>query len=126
MHSPKCCGLSRIRACRESILDMINFCPPGTPITARRALKNVLQTRRVYQSSGRPFFYSPRCDRALPLAVRAAEPAREEHRNEKSRQSRRPAALTWRIAGDQTGAVVTFRSCAPIRGPGSGARRPAL
>jgi hypothetical protein len=49
-----------------TILDMINFCPPGTPITARRALKNVLQTRHVYQTSGRPFFYSPRCDRALP------------------------------------------------------------
>jgi hypothetical protein len=31
---------------------MINFCPPGTPITARRALKNALQSRRVYLSSG--------------------------------------------------------------------------
>jgi len=36
---------------------MINFCPPGTPIMARKALKNVLQTRRVYQSSERRFFY---------------------------------------------------------------------
>ena len=42
---------------------MINFCPPGTPIIARRALENVLQTRRAYQSSGRRFFYGPRCDR---------------------------------------------------------------
>jgi len=24
---------------------MINFCPPSTPITARKALKNVLQSR---------------------------------------------------------------------------------
>ena len=45
---------------------MINFCPPGTPITAWRVLKNVLQSRRVYQSSGRRFFYSPGCDRAYP------------------------------------------------------------
>jgi hypothetical protein len=41
---------------------MINFYLPGTPIAARRALKNVLQSRRVYQ---------PGRDRA-----------REEHRNE--------------------------------------------
>jgi len=34
---------------------MISFCPPGTPITARRALENVLQSRRVYQSRGRWF-----------------------------------------------------------------------
>jgi len=26
---------------------MINFCPAGTPITARKALKNVLQSRRA-------------------------------------------------------------------------------
>jgi hypothetical protein len=32
----------------RSILDMINFCPPGTPITTRRALQNVLQNRRVH------------------------------------------------------------------------------
>ena len=38
---------------------MINFCPAGGPITARRALKNVLQSRRVYQSCGRRFFCSP-------------------------------------------------------------------
>ena len=38
---------------------MINFCPPGTPITTRMMLKNVLQSRRVYQSGGRRFFYSP-------------------------------------------------------------------
>jgi hypothetical protein len=49
---------------------MINFCPPGIPITARRALKNVLQSRRIYQSRGRRFFHSPRCDRALPRYLR--------------------------------------------------------
>jgi Resolvase, N terminal domain len=49
---------------------MINFCPPGTPNTARRALENVLQSRRVYQSRRRPFFYSPRCDHALPRYLR--------------------------------------------------------
>ena len=38
---------------------MINFCPPGTPITTLKALENVLQSRRVYQSCGRRFFYSP-------------------------------------------------------------------
>jgi hypothetical protein len=27
----------------RTILDMINFWPPGAPITVRRALKNVLQ-----------------------------------------------------------------------------------
>jgi hypothetical protein len=48
----------------RTILDMINFCPPSTPITARRALKNVLQTRRVYQSRGHRFFCSPGCDGA--------------------------------------------------------------
>jgi hypothetical protein len=37
-------GLSRIE---RSFLDMINFCPPSTPITARKALKNVLQSRRA-------------------------------------------------------------------------------
>jgi len=31
----------------RTILDMINFCPLSTPITARRALKNVLQSRRA-------------------------------------------------------------------------------
>ena len=50
----------------RTIFNMINFCQPGTPITARRALQNVLQSRRVYQSSGHRFFYSPRCDRAHP------------------------------------------------------------
>ncbi len=50
---------------------MINFCPPGTPITAWRVLKNVLQSRRVYQSSGRRFFYSPGCDRALSRYLRS-------------------------------------------------------
>jgi hypothetical protein len=39
----------------RTIPDMINFCPLSTPITARRALKNVLQSRRVYQSSWRWF-----------------------------------------------------------------------
>jgi len=39
----------------RTILDMISFCPLSTPITARRALKNVLQSRRVYQSSRRRF-----------------------------------------------------------------------
>jgi hypothetical protein len=39
----------------RTILDMINFCPLSTPITARKALKNVLQSRRVYQSSRRRF-----------------------------------------------------------------------
>jgi Resolvase, N terminal domain len=38
---------------------MINFCAPSPPVTAWRALKNVLQSRRVYQSSGRRFSYSP-------------------------------------------------------------------
>ena len=38
---------------------MINFCPPGTPIAARWALKNVLQSRRVYQPGRDRFFYSP-------------------------------------------------------------------
>jgi hypothetical protein len=42
-----------VSACRESILDMINFPPPGALITARRVLENVLQSRRVYQSRGR-------------------------------------------------------------------------
>src|SRR5712675_454618 len=50
---------------------MINFCPPGTPITVRKALKNVLQSRRVYQSRRRRFFYSPRCDRAHPDTSRS-------------------------------------------------------
>ena len=45
---------------------MINFCPPGSPITARRALKNMLQTRRVNQSRVRRFFYSPRCNTSDP------------------------------------------------------------
>jgi hypothetical protein len=49
---------------KRTILHMINFCSPGPGITARKALKNVLQSRRVYQSSGRRFFYSPRRDRA--------------------------------------------------------------
>ncbi len=31
----------------EPFSTMINFCPPSTPITARRALKNALQSRRV-------------------------------------------------------------------------------
>ena len=31
----------------------------------------MLQSRRVHQSSGRRFFYSPRCDRALPRYLRA-------------------------------------------------------
>jgi len=44
----------------RTIHDMINFWPPSTPITARRALKNVLQSPRVYQSRGRRFLYSPR------------------------------------------------------------------
>ena len=47
----------------RTILNMINFCPLSPPITARRTLKNALQSRRVYQSRGRRFFYSPRCDR---------------------------------------------------------------
>ena len=38
---------------------MINFCPSDAGIKARRALKNVLQTRRVHQSTGCRFFYSP-------------------------------------------------------------------
>ena len=38
---------------------MINFCPPGSPITARRALKNMLQTRRVNQFRVRRFFTVP-------------------------------------------------------------------
>jgi len=42
----------------RTIPDMINFCPPGTPITARKASKNVLQSRRVDQSRGRRFSYS--------------------------------------------------------------------
>jgi len=33
----------------RTIPDMINFCPPGTPITARKALKNVLQNLGVQQ-----------------------------------------------------------------------------
>jgi hypothetical protein len=58
---------------------------------------------------------------------RAVESAREEHRNEKSRQSRWPGVLRWCIAGDRTGAAGTFRSCAPIRGPRSlGCSVPAL
>jgi hypothetical protein len=36
------------RVVNRTIPDMINFGPPGTPITARRALKNVLSSRRVY------------------------------------------------------------------------------
>ena len=46
---------------------MINFCLPGIPITAWRALKNVLQTRRVYQSRRRRFFTVPRGDRTPSL-----------------------------------------------------------
>jgi len=63
---PAICADSRRRALRavnRTILDVINFCPPGDPITARMASKNVLQTRRVYQSRRRRFSYSPRCDR---------------------------------------------------------------
>jgi hypothetical protein len=37
---------------------------------ARRALKNVLQSWRVYQSSRHPFFYSPRCLLDRPAARR--------------------------------------------------------
>jgi hypothetical protein len=48
------------------VLDMINFCPPSTSITPRRALKNVLQSRHVYQSSGRRLFHSLGCDRSYP------------------------------------------------------------
>jgi hypothetical protein len=40
------------------ILDMINFCPPGHPDHGPQGVENVLQSRRVYQSAGRPFFYS--------------------------------------------------------------------
>ncbi len=50
----------------RTILDMINFCPPGTPIAARRALKNVLQSRRVYQPGQDRFFVSPGA--AVPAA----------------------------------------------------------
>jgi hypothetical protein len=31
---------------------MINLCPPGSPITARKALKNVLQSLLVFRSFG--------------------------------------------------------------------------
>ncbi len=31
----------------RTILNMINFCPPGAPITAWQVLKNVLPSRRV-------------------------------------------------------------------------------
>jgi len=43
----------------RTIHNVINFCPPGTPIAARKALKNVLQSRRVYQPGRDRFFYSP-------------------------------------------------------------------
>ena len=44
---------------RESIPDMINFCPRSTPNKARRALENVLRRLGCSASTGRPVLIQP-------------------------------------------------------------------
>jgi hypothetical protein len=43
-------ALAGHRVENRTIPERINFCPPSTPITALKALTNVLQSRRIYQS----------------------------------------------------------------------------
>ena len=69
---------------------MINFCPPGTPITAPRALKNVLQSRRAYQSRARRFSYS----RSIPASCPGTSDA--------------PGDLLAREPAVRTGALIDY------------------
>ena len=43
----------------RTIPDMINFWPPGAPITARRVLENALRSLGCSASTGRPFLIQP-------------------------------------------------------------------
>ena len=51
----------------RTILDMINFCPPDTPITVWKALTNVLQPWGVQQVQERRFLHSRRHGAPRPV-----------------------------------------------------------